>query len=168
MIAKKIRAKFIFLRKTVIPMDEYLKMFFVFLFGAGGLAVINIIQERWKWRSDRRAKQEDKKEAREDKLEEVDKKLTDFIKEQKEYNDTLRKKQEEQDKALDAQKEALRYVLLDRILYIGQSYINRGEVSFDDRKRLREMHDCYHAKLGGNGDAIYIMNAVDELPLKAQ
>lgn len=149
-------------------MDEYFKMFLMFLFGAGGLALINIVQERWKWRSDRRAKKEDQREAREDKLDDVDKKLTDFIQEQKEYNKQMTTKQADQDKELEAQSVALRYVLLDRILYIGQSYINRGEVSFDDRKRLREMHNCYHEKLGGNGDATQIMNAVDELPLKAK
>ena len=28
------------------------------------------------------------------------------------------------------------------------------------------MHDVYHNKLKGNGDADFIMKAVDELPLK--
>jgi len=57
-------------------------------------------------------------------------------------------------------------ILLDRILYLGQSYIAKGEIDFDDRKRLHAMHDCYHNGLHGNGDADLIMEAVDELPLK--
>ena len=66
-----------------------------------------------------------------------------------------------------AQSEALKYILLDRIMYLGQCYIVAGEVSFDDRKRLRDMHTSYHEKLGGNGDADAVMKAVDALPLKA-
>lgn len=148
-------------------MNDYLKTILAFLFGAGGLALINIIQERWKWRADRKAKKEDRQVAKEDKLDEIDKKLTAFIEEQNKAQQKLSEKQATQDKELEAQSKALRYVLLDRILYIGQSYINRGEVTFDDRKRLREMYNCYHTELGGNGDAEHIMNAVDELPLKS-
>ena len=61
---------------------------------------------------------------------------------------------------------ALKLILLDRILYLGQSYLNKGEVSIYDRQRLHAMHECYHNGLGGNGDADLIMRAVDELPLK--
>ena len=65
-----------------------------------------------------------------------------------------------------AQSEALKLILLDRILWLGQSYINKGEISFDDRRRFHAMHSCYHSGLGGNGDADIIVEGVDALPLK--
>lgn len=152
-------------------MNDYLKMLLAFLFGAGGLALINVIQERWKWRVERKAKKEDRQEAKQDTLDEMNKKLTSFIDQQKKASELIDEKQKAQDKEMAVQSAALRYILLDRIIYIGQSYIKRGEVSFDDRKRLRDMHNVYHNSpdkggLGGNGDADQIMRTVDELPLK--
>jgi len=147
-------------------MNEVLRTVLMFLFGAGGLALINIIQERWRVRYQRKAEKEDRAEEREDKLDEISKQLSDYIKKQDEFNKKTTAHIEEMEKSDDAQVEALKYVLLDRILYIGQSHIKHGEVSFDERKRLREMHDVYHQRLGGNGDADQIMKSVDDLPLK--
>lgn len=147
-------------------MNEYLRTFLTFLLGAGGLALINVIQERWKWKHERMAVKEDRKEEKEDKLDEISKQLAEYLNEQKTINEQMREKQEKQEKEMLAQSEALKYVILDRILYIGQSYIKHGEVTYDERKRLKEMHKCYHEGLGGNGDADLIMKAVDELPLK--
>lgn len=65
-----------------------------------------------------------------------------------------------------AQSEALKQILLDRVLYLGQGYIAKGEISYDDRRRFHAMHDCYHKGLGGNGDADIIVEGVDALPLK--
>ena len=147
-------------------MKEIFQIVVAFLFGAGGLAVINLIQERWKMRFERKAKKEDRHEEKEDKLDKIDEKLTDYIKKQEKFNEKTEQRLEEIEDRNSNQSEALKYVLLDRILYIGQSYIKHGEVSFDERKRLREMHTCYHDGLYGNGDADHIMDAVDALPLK--
>ena len=147
-------------------MNDFVKLLLAFLFGAGGLALINVIQERWKWRAERRAKKEDRKEEKEDTLTEVTNMLSSFVEQQKKFNKDMEEKQKKQDDEMKALSEGLRYVILDRILFIGQSYIKHGEVTFDDRKRLREMHDCYHTRLGGNGDAKHIMDSVDKLPLK--
>ena len=147
-------------------MNEVLRMVMVFIFGAGGLALINIIQERWKVRYQRKAEKEDRKEEKEDKLDEISKQIEEWSKKQEEYiekTDARFRKLEEDDAA---QSEGLKYMLLDRIIYVGQSYIKRGEVTFDDRKRLRDMHNVYHDKLGGNGDAKKVLEAVDALPLK--
>jgi hypothetical protein len=65
----------------------------------------------------------------------------------------------------DVLKDALKVILLDRILYLGRAYIQDGEVDADDRRRLIAMHDVYHS-LGGNGDADLIMNCVKCLPFK--
>lgn len=68
----------------------------------------------------------------------------------------------------DTQSVAIRYVLYDRIRYIALSYLADGDVDFDDRRILRDMHSSYHNGLGGNGDLDKLMEAVDKLPLKAR
>ena len=147
-------------------MSEFWRSVLMFLFGAGGLAIINIIQERWRWRADRKAKQEDKAEEKGDKLEEISEEQKKFFEQQNEFNQKLSQRVERLEKQTEAQSEGMKYVLLDRILYLGQHYINDGKVSFDDRKRLGDMHTVYHEKLKGNGDADAIMEGVYELPLK--
>ena len=56
--------------------------------------------------------------------------------------------------------------MLDRIRYLGQKYIEAGEIDFDDRRILNAMHDSYHNGLGGNGDADVVMQEVNKLPLR--
>ena len=109
--------------------------------GAAGAAVINGINERWKFKANRKAVKEDRAEEKADKTDELTKTLSGL-------------------------QEALKLILLDRILWLGQGYINKGEISFDDRRRFHAMHSCYHSGLGGNGDADIIVEGVDALPLK--
>lgn len=138
----------------------------VVLGGAAGAALVNALYDRWKFKATRAAAKEDRAEEREDRTAE----LYDTVEELKkcegkdkaEVNEKL-KRIEDQNKA---QSEAIKLILLDRILWLGQSYIDKGEISFDDRKRFHAMHDSYHTGLGGNGDADLIVQAVDELPLK--
>ena len=135
---------------------EIIKTVLLALIGGGaGAALINAIHDRWKWKAERKAKKEDKAAEKKDKVDE----LTVLV-------ETLGKQQAEMSKQLDALRDAQKCVLLDRIIYLGQGYIANGEVDFDDRKRLRDMHNSYHNGLGGNGDAAQIMSAVDSLPLK--
>lgn len=123
--------------------------------GAAGAAIITGINERWKFKANRKAVKEDRAEAKADKMDELAKTLADM----QQQLATL--------KASDtAQAEALRLILLDRVLYLGKSYIDKGKISYDDRRRFHAMHDCYHTGLGGNGDAALIVEGVDALPLK--
>lgn len=69
---------------------------------------------------------------------------------------------------VDALVEATKYILYDRIRYLGQRYIDAGEIDFDDRRILNDMHRSYHCGLGGNGDLDKLMEAVNELPLKSR
>lgn len=146
-------------------MSEFWKMVLAFICGGGGLALINVIQERWKWRADRKATKEDREEEKEDKLDEIVKALNDYTASMDTFMKTTAQRFEDNEKLMGAQSEALKLMLLDRILYLGQSYISRGEVSFDARKRLGDMHSVYHNQLGGNGDADAIMDGVYNLPL---
>lgn len=131
-----------------ITVSQWLTFLLAFLGGAGGVALINGIFGVWKWNAERKAKKEDKSE------EDITARL-----------DELASWQRDAGKKIDALRDGLKCDLLDRIIYLGQSYISKGEVSFDDRKRLRDMHTSYHDGLGGNGDADAIMSAVDNLPL---
>lgn len=72
------------------------------------------------------------------------------------------------DEKLDAITQALRLTMLDRIKYLGQCYIRAGEVDFDDRRLLNQMHEVYHNRLNGNGDLDVVMAAVNKLPLKGK
>lgn len=134
---------------------EVLKYFVAFLFGVGGVKLLDIIGEKSKFKRERKAVKEDKLEEKEDEVKELTKTV-----------DQIAKVQADQTLQLVALQDALKCVLLDRVIHLGQSYIRDGEIDFDDRRRLREMHNSYHQGLGGNGDAEAIMKAVDALPLK--
>ena len=75
-------------------------------------------------------------------------------------------KDDGKDKDIVALKVGLKWVLYDRIRFLGQKYISDESVDFDDRRILNEMHKSYHDGLGGNGDLDVLMREVNELPLK--
>ena len=88
-----------------------------------------------------------------------------------------RKEEEAKKAALDAQKcagtellhataDGVKWMLYDRIKYLGTRYIDDASVDFNDRRLLHEMHKVYHYGLHGNGDLDLIMDAVDALPTK--
>ena len=84
--------------------------------GAAGAAVINGINERWKFKANRKAVKEDRAEEKADKTDELTKTLSG-LQEQLEHlknSDT-------------AQSEALKLILLDRILWLGRATSTRGK-----------------------------------------
>ncbi len=123
------------------------------LSGGVAVAVIEGIKEALAWRRNRKAVKEDKAEQK---------------KEDAEKQASLRT--EERLLAIeaktDAQSEAIKYILYDRIRYLGQAYIDEGEIDFDDRRILNDMHRSYHSGLGGNGDLDVLMREVNNLRLK--
>lgn len=80
----------------------------------------------------------------------------------KHKNDT----EDSENSDIAALKTALKWVMYDRIRYLGQTYIAAKKIDFDDRRILNEMHNCYHNGLGGNGDLDTLMKEVNSLPLK--
>lgn len=136
-------------------LKQILLIFSGFLCGGGGLALIQWARDRWQFKANRKAVKEDRQEKKVDDVE----KLTRAV-------DELTKAVASLTKDVQSLREAQKCVLLDRIMYLGSVYIRAKEIDFDDRRRLREMHNSYHYGLGGNGDADAIMKAVDELPLK--
>lgn len=120
------------------------------LTGAAGAAIIKLIDNVIQWKLARKAKLEDKADDDEAK-----------------YKEDTRLWREEIEKKIQALSTGQMVSLLDRIQYLSRAYIRDGEVDFDDRHRLHQMHDAYHA-LGGNGDLNALMQEVDELKLKIE
>lgn len=63
---------------------------------------------------------------------------------------------------LDALVEAQKVLMIDRVRYLGSSYIHEGEISLEDKENLTEMYQAYKS-LGGNGHLSTIMLEVERL-----
>ena len=119
--------------------------------GVTGAAVIKLIDNVVQWYLQRKATKEDLVE--ENGREELQK-IKDWEKDMEDKVNAL----------VNADK----YILFDRIRYLGQKYVADDEVDFDDRRILSQMHEVYHNELGGNGDLDELMKAVNALPLKKE
>ena len=119
------------------------------LTGVGAAAVIKLIDNVVQWKLQRKAAKEDRT-LDDDRAE---------IKKIKQWEKDMKDK-------VNALINADRYIMFDRIRYLGQKYVAEKEVDFDDRRILNQMHDVYHNELGGNGDLDELMKAVNALPLK--
>lgn len=116
--------------------------------GAGIMVVVQMLLNR-KWAK------EDKQEAKADKLDKLSEKLA-----------ALEEKLDSAIEDLGHVKAADKSILSDRIKWLGTQYLEAGEIEFEDRRILHELHDAYHNHCGGNGDYDILMREVDELPLK--
>lgn len=125
------------------------------LSGGVAVAVIEGIKEAIAWRRNRKERKED-----------IAEKKDEYEKRQRDLNTEERLSSIE--KKMDAQNEATKFILYDRIRFLGQAYIADGEIDFDDRRILNNMHHSYHFGLNGNGDLDSLMGEVNRLPLKKQ
>lgn len=55
----------------------------------------------------------------------------------------------------------------DRILTLGEHYLNRGYITRDEYENLNDYLYKPYKKLGGNGTAEKIMNEVNKLPVRS-
>ena len=117
--------------------------------GGALAAIIEGVREFLSWRRNRKAIQEDRKEAK--KESEID--------DLKETMDALKSK-------VDVLVESQKFILFDRIRFLGQAYIEAREIDFDDRRILNDMHRSYHDGLEADGDLDALMDEVNHLPLK--
>ena len=129
------------------------KMEYNFLYaaltGVGAAAVIKLIDNVVQWKLQRKAAKEDR--TAEDGQAEIKK---------------IKQWEKDMEDKVNALVNADKYIMFDRIRYLGQKYVAEKEVDFDDRRILNQMHDVYHNELGGNGDLKELMDAVNALPLK--
>ena len=123
-------------------METIREVLIAVLTGGVIVAIIEGVREFLTWRRNRKAVLEDRQALNSDKrLEKVERQVEALVESQK-------------------------YILYDRIRFLGQSYIADGEIDFDDRRILNDMHRAYHSGLGGNGDLDILMKEVNQLPLK--
>lgn len=54
----------------------------------------------------------------------------------------------------------------DRIISLGMEYLNRGYITKDEYENLHDYLYIPYEKMGGNGSAKRIMDAVEKLPIK--
>lgn len=123
-------------------MAEWIKILLGFIGGGVGVAIINALHSRADFKRRRKAEKEDKEQLN----------VEQEIRELK--------------TSLSAISEGMKFVLYDRIRFLGQAYIAAGEIDFDDRRILNAMHKSYHNGLDGNGDLDTLMGEVNRLPLK--
>lgn len=74
-------------------------------------------------------------------------------------------KEDKTDDKMDAQTEALKVLMRDRVSHLGKIYIKQGFVSVDDKSIIKEMYDAYK-RLGGNGHLNTIKEEVDKLEVR--
>ena len=121
---------------------ELKELVIVFLTGGFGAAVVKGIFEAIAWKRERKAKKEDRQQIN----------ITDRLM--------------QIEKQVNALREGLKYIMYDRIKYLGQCYIRDKAIDINDRTMLNNMHGSYHNGLGGSVDLDLLMNTVNELPLK--
>ena len=121
---------------------EIKEIFIASVSGGVIVAIIEGVREWLNFRRSRKAKKEDNADLNtEERLKNVETKVDALIKGQK-------------------------YMLYDRIRFLGHAYISEKEIDFDDRRILNDMHSVYHNELEGNGDLNILMKEVNRLPLK--
>ena len=136
-----------------------------FLGGGVLLSIVEGIKALIGWFIRRKAQKEDRAEEREEL------KTEERISAMEARIETLEVSNKEILELAEALVEAQRYVLYDRIRYLGQKYLAAGEVDMEDRRILHLLHAVYHGDethrgCGGNGDLDLLMKSVDKLPLK--
>lgn len=121
---------------------EYKDILLALVTGGIGAAIVKGIFDLIAWSKKRKAEVEDKGEQNiEERLGTIEEKT-------------------------NANSVALKFLLYDRIRFLGERYIRDNEIDLDDRRILKDMHDSYHNGLGGNGDLDLLMKQVEGLPLK--
>lgn len=124
-----------------------------FVTGGALAALIKALADRFAWKRKRRADKEDNVERK---------------KEEAKRQASLKTEQRLEciEDTIGALKEGMKFMLYDRIRYLGQEYIAEKAIDFDDRRILNNMHHTYHNGLSGNGDLDTLMEEVNHLPLK--
>ena len=59
----------------------------------------------------------------------------------------------------------LKVLTVDRVRYLGRSYINAHSISLEDKENLQDMYRAYKS-LGGNGHLETVMAEIERLPVQ--
>ena len=71
-------------------------------------------------------------------------------------------KQDQHDERVSALVEANKVLMIDKVRYLGKTYIAAGGIHLEDKENLKEMYDAYK-RLGGNGHLDMVMAEVNHL-----
>lgn len=71
-------------------------------------------------------------------------------------------KKDAMQKQIEALTEAQKVVMIDRVRHLGRTYIGQGQIVFEDKENLKDMHKAYQG-LGGNGHLDPVMSEVEKL-----
>lgn len=74
-------------------------------------------------------------------------------------------KKDKGDARIDALVAAQQVLMIDRVRYLGRSYIEQGYIALQDKENLNGMYAAYKA-LGGNGHLETVMSEVNRLEVK--
>lgn len=74
-------------------------------------------------------------------------------------------KKDKADARIDALVTAQQVLMIDRVRYLGRTYIAQGYIALPDKENLHSMYDAYKA-LGGNGHLETVMSEVDRLEVR--
>lgn len=74
------------------------------------------------------------------------------------------KKTDDKDDSIKALVNAQKVLMVDRVRYLGQNYIQAGQISLESKENLEEMYQAYK-KLGGNGHLETVMHEVEKLKI---
>ena len=80
----------------------------------------------------------------------------------------LQRKWQKEDRSsdkMDAQTEALKVLMRDRVNHLGRIYLKQGYISVMDKDTLKEMYTAYK-RLGGDGHLETIKDEVDKLEVR--
>ena len=82
----------------------------------------------------------------------------------------LQRKWQKEDRStekMDAQTEALKVIMIDRVRELGKEFIKQHYISLDDKKTLKEMYHAYK-RLGGNSHLETIIDEVNKLEVRQE
>ena len=132
---------------------EFIATIVGIILGSSALTVLlNNLHDRWKLKQERKNTKEDKQEEKENIVDDL-----------QSATYSQEKKIEALENLSSNMAEALKYLLLDKILFLGSKYIRRNSITLEERKILKAMYNVYHNGLEGNGDADFIMKGVEAI-----
>ena len=128
------------------------------------VAIVNSVKDLVLWKLNRKATEEDKEDIKEDKIEDLRNSISDI----QDKVERLTEICTVLEKRIGSTSEADKLILQDRIKSLVFSYVNKKEITYEDKKLIHEMWNIYHHGLGGNGDLDDVMELLDEIPLKVK
>lgn len=129
------------------------------------VTVVTAVKELILWYINRKAEKEDKKDKVSEKLDDLDETNSKQSGDLQEISNLLKELQKDIKTNDEVTRKALRLLFGDRIHQLALSYIEKGEITFEEKQSLTHMWECYHYDLKGNGTYNDLMSQVSRLKI---